>query len=159
MSSPRSAISLISPAELDRFLKTKDSGTRTLPVDVTLFLPDEKRSASEEYAAKRIPGAVFFDIAKNAGEHPLGAPLMLPSPEKFARVCSDLGIARGDHVVFYDQKGLWSAPRGAWMFTVGSINADFRCLFTRVPFQGLWASACFCVEWGTTKMGSRGILS
>ncbi|KAJ3340845.1 hypothetical protein HDU93_006137 [Gonapodya sp. JEL0774] len=37
-------------------------------------------------------------------------------PEDFALWCSENGIAREDHVVLYDQRGVGSAPRGLWMF-------------------------------------------
>src|SRR5207249_1160200 len=54
------------------------------PVDGSWHLPSARRDAAAEFAARHIPGAVFFDIDAVADtDTPL--PHMLPSPEKFAR--------------------------------------------------------------------------
>jgi thiosulfate/3-mercaptopyruvate sulfurtransferase len=43
-------------------------------------------------------------------------PHMLPPARAFAAACDALGVSRSDHVVLYDGAGLFSAPRGWWMF-------------------------------------------
>lgn len=41
---------------------------------------------------------------------------MIPSPAFFAECVGKLGVSRGDHVVVYDGKGLFSAPRAWYTF-------------------------------------------
>ncbi len=43
-------------------------------------------------------------------------PHMLPPPFAFGAACDALGLTRDDHVILYDGAGLFSAPRGWWMF-------------------------------------------
>ena len=40
---------------------------------------------------------------------------MVPAPGQFARMVGALGVGNDSFVVFYDQKGLFSAARGWWM--------------------------------------------
>ena len=40
---------------------------------------------------------------------------MVPTAGRFARLLSRLGVANTDRVVFYDQKGMFSAARGWWL--------------------------------------------
>jgi thiosulfate/3-mercaptopyruvate sulfurtransferase len=40
---------------------------------------------------------------------------MVPSAGRFERLVAALGISNGSRIVFYDQKGIFSAPRGWWM--------------------------------------------
>jgi thiosulfate/3-mercaptopyruvate sulfurtransferase len=83
-------------------------------VDASWHLPTTKRDARSEFAAKHIPGAVFYDL--DAGADPTTTlPHMLPSQEKFAADMQALGIANDSHVVCYDSVGLFSAARLWWM--------------------------------------------
>lgn len=69
------------------------------------------------YRMEHIPGARFFDIDEIADtDNPL--PHMLPTPEKFVARVRKMGIGDGDKVVVYDDKGIYSAARGWWMFRV-----------------------------------------
>ncbi|MGE3142951.1 MAG: 3-mercaptopyruvate sulfurtransferase [Hyphomonadaceae bacterium] len=84
-------------------------------LDATWHLPTSGRDARAEYAAKRIPGALFFDIDEICDTaSPL--PHMLPSPEKFASRMRKLGLGDGARLVIYDTHGLFSAARAWWMF-------------------------------------------
>jgi thiosulfate/3-mercaptopyruvate sulfurtransferase len=86
-------------------------------VDGTFTLPDVTPTGHELYAARHIPGAVFFDIDDIADEHnPL--PHMLPSPEKFSARMRKLGLGDGHKIVVYDSAGLSSAGRPWWMLRV-----------------------------------------
>lgn len=86
-------------------------------LDASWYLPSEQRSAVLEHARCRLPGARFFDIDKIAdSSNPL--PHMLPTAEHFENTCSQLGIGADHHVVIYDGKGIFSAPRARWMFRV-----------------------------------------
>jgi thiosulfate/3-mercaptopyruvate sulfurtransferase len=87
-------------------------------VDGTYYLPMEQKNAREEFIARHIPGAVFFDIDEIADSaRPL--PHMLPSPEKFSSKVRKLGLGDGLRIVVYDGRGgLFSAPRVRWTFRV-----------------------------------------
>ena len=86
-------------------------------VDGTFTLPGVTPTGHELYAARHIPGAVFFDIDDIADEHnPL--PHMLPSPEKFSARMRKLGLGDGHKIVCYDGSGLSSAGRPWWMLRV-----------------------------------------
>jgi len=77
--------------------------------------PGVKFDAVGEFEKQRIPGAVFFDIDKvcdTTSPHPH----MMPTPEFFAECVAKLGVARDSHVIVYDGKGIFSAPRAWTMF-------------------------------------------
>ncbi len=82
--------------------------------DCTKYLPTEPRDAQAEFASGHIPGAGFFDIDAIA-DTDTDLPHMVPAPGRFARMVGELGISNTTRVVFYDQKGLFSAARGWWM--------------------------------------------
>ena len=86
-------------------------------IDGSFYLPAQNRNAREEYLAKHIPGAVFFDIDKVA-DHSTDLPHMLPGPTQFGRMAGALGIAETDTIVVYDGVGLFSAPRVWWTFRI-----------------------------------------
>lgn len=91
--------------------------------DATMYLPDEQKDGHTEYLRAHIPGARFFDINAIADDQ-TDLPHMLPTPGRFARLIGALGVGNGSLVVFYDQKGLFSAARGWWMMGVfGHDNA------------------------------------
>ena len=85
-----------------------------LVFDCTKYLPNEPRDAQAEFAAGHIPSAHFFDIDAIADTDSEMAH-MVPSAGRFARMVGALGISNTSRVVFYDQKGLFSAARGWWM--------------------------------------------
>jgi thiosulfate/3-mercaptopyruvate sulfurtransferase len=83
-------------------------------IDVSWHLPTAKRNAGQEFSAKHIPGARFYDL--DAGSNSSTTlPHMLPSPEKFAASMSALGVSNQSHVIVYDSVGLFSAARLWWM--------------------------------------------
>lgn len=86
-------------------------------LDATWFLPGDQRDAKALYAARRIPGAIFFDI-DDIADKDTDLPHMLPSPEMFASRMKKLGIGDGCRVVVYDAQGLFSAARVWWTFRV-----------------------------------------
>ncbi|MDX2265585.1 MAG: 3-mercaptopyruvate sulfurtransferase [Hyphomicrobiales bacterium] len=90
-------------------------------LDATLFTPAEGRDARAEYMQRRIPGAVFFDIAGLSDPNNPN-PNMLPSPERFALEMRKLGVGDGMRIVIYDTRGVYSAPRAWWMFRVMGHN-------------------------------------
>lgn len=82
--------------------------------DCTKYLPTEGRDAVAEFAAGHIPGAGFFDVDAIA-DPDSEFPHTVPTAARFARLVGELGISNTTRVVFYDQKGLFSAGRGWWM--------------------------------------------
>ena len=82
--------------------------------DATKYLPTEGKDGLEEFGRARIPGARFFDIDAVA-DPDTTLPHMVPTPGRFERMLGALGVSNGSRVVFYDQKGIASAPRGWWM--------------------------------------------
>jgi thiosulfate/3-mercaptopyruvate sulfurtransferase len=86
-----------------------------VPLDATWFFPFEERDAHAEHQARRIPGAVFFDIDAVA-ESPQGLPHMLPSPAAFGAAVGALGVGQDDLVVVYESGPPRSAARAWWSF-------------------------------------------
>lgn len=86
-------------------------------VDGSYKMPGVAPSAHEDYLARHIPGAVFFDVNDIAdADSPL--PHMLPRPEKFSARVRKLGLGDGHRIVVYDSAGLMSAARVWWMFRI-----------------------------------------
>ncbi len=77
----------------------------------------ERRDGREEFLRARIPGARFLDVDEVA-DIESDLPHMLPSPARFARQVAALGLHNHQRIVIYDQKGLFSAARGWWLFKV-----------------------------------------
>jgi thiosulfate/3-mercaptopyruvate sulfurtransferase len=86
-------------------------------VDGSFYLPAHNRKAREEYLARHIPGAVFFDIDQIA-DHSIDLPHMLPGPSQFAQMVGALGISDTDTIVVYDGFGLFSSPRVWWTLRI-----------------------------------------
>jgi thiosulfate/3-mercaptopyruvate sulfurtransferase len=84
-------------------------------VDASWHMPNIPRNAAQEFQAKRLPGAVFFDIDAIA-DTSSSLPHMLPTPEVFEAHMRRLAIGSEDWVVVYDVHGLMSAPRVWWTF-------------------------------------------
>ena len=89
-----------------------DAGLRLF--DATLYLPNENRNARAEFVAAHIPGARFFDIDEIA-DPDTDLPHMIPSAGRFERLVRALGVNDADFLVFYDQRGIFSAGRGWWL--------------------------------------------
>jgi len=84
-------------------------------VDGSFYLPAQKRDSKAEYAARHIPGAVFFDIDEiSDSDNPL--PHMMPSAEKFSARVRKLGLGDGNRIVVYDGSPMMGATRVWWMF-------------------------------------------
>ena len=92
-----------------------DPGVAVL--DGSWHLPPENRDSAKEFLAAHIAGAQFFDIDRIA-DTSRGLPHMLPGDALFAATMAQMGIGNDTHVVVYDSKGLFSAPRVWWMFRV-----------------------------------------
>ena len=84
-------------------------------VDGSWYLPVHGRDPHAEYADRRIPGALRFDI-DTVKDTTSELPHMLPRPEAFAATVGAMGIGDGMTIVVYDGLGLFSAPRVRWTF-------------------------------------------
>ncbi|MCG3864588.1 MULTISPECIES: rhodanese-like domain-containing protein [unclassified Photobacterium] len=94
-------------------------------LDATSFMPGVDRSPEQELIEQRIPRARFFDFNNKLAASDSDLPHMLPSAEQFSYEVSKLGISNDTHVVIYDSLGMFSAPRGWWMFkTMGHNNVS-----------------------------------
>jgi len=85
-------------------------------VDAAYRMPAQRPpTTAEDYAARHVPGAVFFDVDAIA-DRSSALPHMLPTEAQFARDVGALGIANDDLVVVYDRGDYMGAPRAWWMF-------------------------------------------
>lgn len=85
-------------------------------VDASYRMPGQRPPLTvEDYRARHIPGAVFFDVDAVA-DRTSSLPHMLPDAEQFARDVGALGIGADDLVVIYDRGDAMGAPRAWWMF-------------------------------------------
>jgi thiosulfate/3-mercaptopyruvate sulfurtransferase len=82
--------------------------------DATKYLPNEPKDGRAEFVRAHIPGARYFDIDRIA-DPDTDLPHMIPTPGRFAKLMSELGVSNASRIVFYDQKGLASAARGWWL--------------------------------------------
>lgn len=86
-------------------------------LDGSFKMPGVTPTATQDFAAAHLPGAVFFDIDAIADRaSPL--PHMLPTSEDFARAASALGIGNTNPVIVYDAGNYMGAPRVWWTFRV-----------------------------------------
>jgi thiosulfate/3-mercaptopyruvate sulfurtransferase len=83
-------------------------------LDASFYMPAENIDPHAVFEQAHIPGARFFDIEQIA-DPDTDLPHMVPSAGRFERLVSALGISNDSRLVFYDQKGMFSAPRGWWM--------------------------------------------
>ncbi|MCI4679577.1 3-mercaptopyruvate sulfurtransferase [Rhodoblastus acidophilus] len=86
-------------------------------VDASWHLSAANRNGADEFLARHIPGAVYFDIDAIA-DRTSDLPHMLPDPVAFSSAMRALGIGDGMRIVVYDSLGLFSAPRVWWTFRV-----------------------------------------
>jgi thiosulfate/3-mercaptopyruvate sulfurtransferase len=97
-----------------RWLEENRGAADLFIFDATLYLPTENVDARARFAATHIPAARFFDIDEVADrDTPL--PHMAPGVGRFEALMSAFGLRQNSRVVFYDQRGLFSAARGWWL--------------------------------------------
>ena len=112
---------VVSPAWLADAVKEKERRVRVL--DCSWYLPAMARDGIEEHAARRIPGARYFDV--DAISDPSSAlPHMLPSASQFAAACDALDVRNDDQIVVYDGAG--SSPPAARVVDVQGVRTRRR---------------------------------
>jgi thiosulfate/3-mercaptopyruvate sulfurtransferase len=82
--------------------------------DASYYLAHEGIDAAARFRAAHIPGAKFFDIDVVA-DHSTTLPHMAPTAAEFAAHMDQLEVGNQTCVIFYDQRGLFSAARGWWL--------------------------------------------
>lgn len=82
--------------------------------DASWYMPADARNAQALYRAAHLPGARFFDIDRIADTES-SLPHMVPTAARFEHLVAALGVDAESRVVFYDQQGIFSAPRGWWL--------------------------------------------
>jgi thiosulfate/3-mercaptopyruvate sulfurtransferase len=93
----------------------KELGAPDLVVfDATKYLPNEPFDGRTKFHEAHIPGARFFDIDEVADQE-TDLPHMVPTAGRFARLLGAMGVSNASRIVFYDQKGMQSSPRGWWL--------------------------------------------
>lgn len=120
--------------------------------DATYFMPAEAKDGEVEFLSEHIPGARFFDIDRVADTE-TDLPHMAPTAGRFARLVSELGVSNDSRVVFYDQKGIFSAPRGWWLFRLFG-HDRVAVLDGGLP---TWLAAKHPVETGTASAFAPGV--
>ena len=91
-------------------------------VDASWYLPAQNRDGAAEYAASRIPGAVFFNQDKIV-DPASDLPHTIAGEADFARAAGALGLAETDTIVVYDGPGMFTAPRAWWLLRIfGAAN-------------------------------------
>ncbi len=97
-----------------RWLAEQRAAAGLIVFDASWYMPAERRDARAEFRRAHIPGARFFDIDAIADTES-SLPHMVPSATQFERMVSALGVSNTTPVVFYDQQGVFSAPRAWWL--------------------------------------------
>ncbi|OUM53691.1 hypothetical protein BVG19_g2997 [[Candida] boidinii] len=110
------SVSILPPSQITRLLK--DSEKNVIPIDCSWYMPNVPIVAFHEFMKRRLGDkSVFFDIDQVKDESSK-YPHMLPSKEKFSEKVSELGIKKDDDILLYDQQGIFSVCRAAWMFEI-----------------------------------------
>lgn len=81
-------------------------------LDASWHLPAANRDPRQDYDARHLPGARFFDIDMLA-DHDAATSHMLPPADQFASAMEALGVGTDDRIVIYDDSALRTSAR-AW---------------------------------------------
>lgn len=104
---------LMHAEDLFFLLGAEKESIKLLDATFTLPGPMAHKPPFQAFLTRHIKGAQFFDIDVVADQQaPL--PHTVPSAEYFAACASALGISNTDHVVIYDQSGMYMASSRAW---------------------------------------------
>ena len=94
-------------------------------VEASWFIPGSETAPGDVYKARRIPGAVLFDI--DAVSDPTsGLPHMAPGSAVFARWLVENGLSGSERFIVYDQNGYLASARVWW--TLRRMGCDARIL-------------------------------
>ena len=108
---------LVETFELDEILKRDLKTNRVRVLDCSWYLPLENKNARALYNSERIPYAQMFEMDEIADKSS-GLPHMMPTNEMFIKHMKEMDIRKNDHIICYDQVGMFSAPRVWFTFKV-----------------------------------------
>ncbi len=112
---------LINAAQVDRFRKNQKN---VVIFDATWVTPDDTRDMHQEFDAKHMLGARFFDLNAFV-DHRSGLPNMLTRDEHLiAEKLGELGITNEHKVIFYDNSKMHTSCRALWMMKVFGHNTN-----------------------------------
>lgn len=112
---------LINAAQVDRFRKNQKN---VVILDATWVTPDDERDMRQEFTAKHILGARYFNI-NDFADHQSRLPNMLTRDERhIADKLGELGITNEHKVIFYDNSKMRTSCRALWMMKVFGHNTN-----------------------------------
>jgi thiosulfate/3-mercaptopyruvate sulfurtransferase len=90
-------------------------------IDASAHLPATGRDPRAEFAGGHVPGARYLDLPsfKDAAS---AVPNALPTASQFAERMAELGIARGDRVVIYDDSDVKTSSRAWFILRMHGMN-------------------------------------
>ncbi|NCP64160.1 MAG: sulfurtransferase [Paraglaciecola sp.] len=87
---------------------------------VILFtsMKDISTGQAEPIPTTLIPGSIYVDFEGQFCDHQSPLPHTLANEQQFEKAAQALGINADTHLIVYDAKGVYTAPRVWWMFNV-----------------------------------------
>ena len=84
-------------------------------LDASVGKPVSGKIAAQDLAGW-IPRTQRFDFDKTICDQDSALPHMLPSAADFTAAVRKLGVNKDSRIVLYDKQGIYTSPRGWWMF-------------------------------------------
>lgn len=110
---------LINPAQLDKFRKNQKN---IVILDTSWHLSTEERNAKEEFVAKHIPGARFFDLNLFHDQTTSLPNMLIRDEAQISDQVKNFGITNEHKIIFYDHSKHHTSCRALWMFKVFGHN-------------------------------------
>jgi thiosulfate/3-mercaptopyruvate sulfurtransferase len=105
---------LISTEELQSLIEEKHANVSVLNATVST---EELVDPVNAHIRSRIPGSVFFDLAKLV-DHESDIPFLLPKVTNFRAYMRSIDVKKDDLIVTYDMNNNFSSSRAWWMLNV-----------------------------------------
>ena len=105
---------LIETEELNALIEKQSP--RLKVINATWYMPNDPRNAKNEHLTERITKQTLFFDHDEIVLPGSNLPHTLPTVEIFTKHMKELQVSPQDQIVCYDNIGLFSAPRAAWMF-------------------------------------------
>lgn len=112
---------LINAAQADRFRKSQKS---LIILDASLHMPTEERDAKQEFLAKHISGAQFFDIHAFSDTQSALPHTLIRDEQAISQKLGEMGIRSDYKIIFYDNSNLHSSYRALWMMKIFGHNSN-----------------------------------
>lgn len=109
-----SSLQLPGPIVSSEWLNSQLSHPHLVVLDATIA-PANQSAVGPKFDYQ-IPGTQRFDFDKVICDTNSSLPHMMPTAELFTREVQRLGVSQNSVIVIYDRIGIYSSPRGRWMF-------------------------------------------